>query len=99
MKDVLSIRELSKEKKELINLLIAYVKNPKNRSRFEPKAFKRLSEMHKEGKITREEYWKLWDKEFKDMKNWRELKEKYRKWWKENKGRVKVRWSAAWIER
>jgi hypothetical protein len=63
---------------------------------FEAKAWERLEAMRREGKLTEEEYFKMYARERENMENWREVKAMYERWWQENKGKEKIRWGAAW---
>ncbi|MFA0739167.1 MAG: hypothetical protein LKKZDAJK_002288 [Candidatus Fervidibacter sp.] len=63
---------------------------------FRAKAWERLEEMRKRGKLTNEEYVKMYVRERENMENWREVKAMYERWWQENKGKVKIHWGAAW---
>jgi hypothetical protein len=63
---------------------------------FEAKAWERLEVMRREGKLTEEEYFKMYARERENMENWREVKAMYERWWQENKGKEKIRWGAAW---
>lgn len=62
----------------------------------EPKALQKIDAMLREGKITWKEHRELREKEMGNMENWREVKALYSEWWERNKGKVKIRWGAAW---